>query len=548
MRGRLPVLLPTRFVALIAAVLLALAPTVSAQVRPAVDGAPRISCSAPVIGGSARVQVGRVYPGARIALWFDRLGDGQPGYLEARADAAGFARFEVPLAWAPDLGGDPSGADMTPHDLAAWRGGMLFLRDHDAPGRDRQFVALDLARPEEPLARLTVRFLAPSMLVTGLDAGRAFLYRLPLPGIPSPPEAIPLGAGSPGGAVLDGRGERIFVIADRASGDLRVIRPGETFARPFEPANGVALAAELRGIAASPDGRAVLVTGVTGGSGWLYRIDLATDEVAAIRLDDLGPTGGRVVVGEDGLFAFVAVRGLYVRQVDLLMGSLGHLLAVGAPGQDEVRDLRIVDGNLFALTGRALASRPTDSLTGLEVADLRHVEQEEGRMATNGRISVRRDRDSSASILLMDGVSGTLSVFDARTMRLRETFAGLPIGARGLVLPLDPGSSLAAVLEGEPGGASRLRPLDLGALRARRADALDPVSVSLGGAAEALAMDGSAAMGETYVLLVDGVGVVAVPAARVRDAARGAAESPIDLRRWALPLPDGFEVVAASAM
>lgn len=518
----------------------------------------RIGHSAPIIGETLTVTVDRVWPGDRIALVFDP-GTGQIGrVVEVVADGSGTARFELPLAWRPL---DPSAAtaeQLTAQQKRSADAGMLFSRDAADPlAMVRQLQAFDLGRPGPPMiASVRVAFLAPSLLVTGQDDGGAHLYHLPLPGFPGRPERFDLGSGIPGGAVYDGRGNRVFVIADAASGDLRVVgaespsardlpssRADLRVARPFL-VNGAPLARDMRGIAITADGRSILISAAGEGDPTLYVIDTATDAVTAIPIDDLGADGGRVVVSDDGLYGFVAVRSLYVRQIDLVTRTPGHLLAVGSPGQDEIRDLRVIRGNLFALTGRALSGSKTDSLTGLEVANLRHYAQDGGMTAPG--MTVRDEPGGDAEILLMDPTEGTIAVFDARTMQRRATYSGLPLGARDLLLPADPTSPLAALLEGEPGGSSRLRALHLGVLSSRAEGAIGAESYALGGPARALPLDGANAMGAIYVLHVGGVGLVALPAGLVHEAVDPS--RPIDLAPWTLALPPDFAVSAVSPL
>lgn len=526
-------MIPTRLSQWIVAMLACVATTAVSGAAPA-----RIGHTAPIIGQTMKVTVDRVWPGERIALVFDSGIIGRVTALEEIADGSGTARFDLPLEWLPT---DPSKA--TARQVLAWESGMLFRADgSDLAGMTRFIQAVNPSRPETPLATAEIGFVSPSLLVTGRANGRAGLYHLPLPKFPGQSGMIDLGTGSPGGAVYDGRGNRVFVIADGPSGDLRVVVEGSSTAQPFL-ANGAAFARDLRGIAITADGRTILVSAAGEGDPTLYVIDTATDEVTAIPIDDLGEHGGRVVVSEGGLFGFVSVRSLYVRQIDLLSRSPGHLLAIGSPGQDEIRDLRVIRGNLFALTGRALSSSKTDSLTGLEVANLGHYSQESGMTARD--LGVREDRGET-EILLMDPAEGTIAVFDARTMQRRATYDGLPLGANGLLLPADPTSPLAALLEGEPGGSSSLRPVHLGLLSARSPNAIGE-SVALGGRARALPLEGSAAMGAIYVLHIQRTGLVAVPASLVHQSANTGRA--IDLTEWTLvALPADFEVSSASAL
>ncbi len=353
----------------------------------------RIDFVHPVAGGAMEIVVDRVPPDAEVVLALGGPAGAVP--LETqRADASGTARFGYSLP--------PAVAGETVEFLATFGAG------------------------EGAVARVTID--RPQLLVTGEESGGAWLSRVAVEEDGRTftlLDARELGAGLPGGAVRDGQRTKTYVVADRVAGRLAVV-PDD----PTGIVTGHPLAPDVRDIALTPDGRFVLVTsaGGAGDVGILAVFDARTEKpVANLLLDPLGAHGGKLVVTEDGLRAFVSVSGLYLLEIDLLRRERGDLVGVGGPGQDEIKDLRLVDGHLFALTGR---SDEVGYVTALDVADLRNARLA-GPTRTESRFGVAAV-DGAAALVLLDGGRGAVTVLDARTMALENAFE-VPAGADALL-------------------------------------------------------------------------------------------------------------------
>src|SRR5688572_4804460 len=200
---------------------------------------PRIDYRSPVAGGTLELSVDKVAPFADVSLVL--LVDGQPTMLPLKADASGAARVRLPVPL-------------------------------EAAGKTYDFIASEegSSRPAE----LSLAIAPPSLLLTGTSGGEAWLFEVPLDPRAESPFRVDsivrhaLGRGRPGAAVRDGDGSTIFAIADADAGRVAVLRAG---ALPLR----LILDRDLRGIAATPDGRSILVAaaGASGASGRLYVID-----------------------------------------------------------------------------------------------------------------------------------------------------------------------------------------------------------------------------------------------------------------------------------
>lgn len=289
-------------------------------------------------------------------------------------------------------------------------------------------------------------FQLPQLLVTGTaSSGESYLLRIPVAAGDNAfaPAFAPvnLGVGAPGGAVRDARGTKTYVVSDRVRGMLRVVPDDVRLG-----ASSIDLPADVRGIAITEDGRRIYV--VSGGTtperdGVLTILDTSLDRVVdSLVLDALGEDGGQIVLTRDGHRAFVSVRGLYVREINVRRSQLGALVAVGEPGQERITELRVVDGHVYALTsGRK--KRANASLTSVVVSNLRDAFQVRGLDGSAG-MAVGADR-SGRVLFVLDGSGGEVTVLDAETLARRRTFQ-VPSGADALLLPPNESSERGAVL------------------------------------------------------------------------------------------------------
>jgi len=413
--------------------LLALTASMVAWVGAAAAQDARLDYERPVVGETLQVLVDRVPPGARVGLTLrsDESLEGRtlPDLLQI-ADASGCARFEF----------------LVPAELA----GQGFWLSATLGG------GLNRRTPETH-----VRFQQPQILVTGVSAGRAVASRIYVTGSEQNPfvlaESWTFEPGRPGGAVRDGRGTRTFVVTDAEVGRIEVLRD-------LELGGGVIaslpLPGDIRGIAATPDGRFVLVTSAGDGRNSVLSIlDTREDRPGRILhsqllLDPLGPSGGKLVVAPGGLRAFVSVQGVFLREIDLFIRQPGALVTVGGAAQDEVRDLRIADGFLYALTGR---SDQVTYLTGLEVGNLNHLHQE-GPDLNVTSIGVGRSRGGGA-LLLLNGEGGQLTVIDTETMQRTGDPITIQPGALALLLSPDPSRDTGGLLYPSGVQGSEVRPI-----------------------------------------------------------------------------------------
>lgn len=400
---------------------------------------PRLEALHPVVGETMSVIVDRLPPRVSVALRFNEVVSDSDRLLApqlGRADASGCARFEFNV----------------PDALAGSSWNLLATYQAGDQGSGRT----------ETVGPVQVRFQRPPLLVTGVADGASAFSRLELTGQPDQPfriiETWSFGSTVPGGSVRDGRGTRTFVVTDAAGGVIRILRDSELGGGEI---GTLALAGDIRGLAVTPDGSRILVAsaGVTSDP-VLTVLDTTTDDEAAMILDTLpieplGPNGGKVVISDDGLRAFVSVRGLYLREINLLRMEPGRLINVGSAGQDEIRDLRIVDGFLFALTGR---SDQVHYLTGLEVGNLANLAQE-GPTLLSANIGVG-SRSGRSSVLLLDGEQGQITIIDARTMRRQVRPVAIRPGANALLLTPDPTRESGALLYSAPGGGSLAVPIE----------------------------------------------------------------------------------------
>jgi hypothetical protein len=387
-------------------------------------------------------------------------------------------------------------------------------------------VALDQLAPLDaaaPAAVVAIEIEAPSLLLTGREGGEAVLYRVPLDlaaGAATPfdlagLERRSLGFGEPGAAVRDVRCERTFVIADAARGRLLALEDD-----PRLPAARLDLEPGLRGIAVTPDGRSVLIVSAgdpaAGEAARLHVVE-ARPPFARSVVDlgfPLGAGGGRVVVSSDGLRAFVTLDGAFLRDVDLIAGRPGSkLLAVGAPGQDEIRDLRVIAGSLVALTGRADNRFAPSAITGFDIAYPKRGGSHRAAAQDDSLRFAQRSGDSS--LFLLDGADGSVAVIDVATFRTRGAFA-VPKGADALLLAPDPASTFGALLYGADEPGSEIRSVDLANQRVGDAEAL-------GFAASAASVMGSSSAVD-LLFVAD-------------DAGRLVALRPRTLERFVLPVP-----------
>lgn len=405
---------------------------------------------ATALGQSARLEFAHPIAGSEMVLTVDRAPPGRPVVLalmtgaaqtevdRSIADGSGCARFRIPVAAA-------------------------------VAGEEFVFVAQVDGAATEPVA---VRIQAPTLLVTGIAGDVAVLERVPV--LDREGRAFPralrsrieLGPGlSPGGAVLDARAERIFAIADAPSGLLRTVGPDGS------NLGDVRLRPGLRGIAISGDRLLVASGGAGGELGTVTLLDArgrgAPVILAEVDVGPLGTDGGRIVVAADRLRAFIAIGGLYLREVNLLRSTAGALVKVGGPGQDRLRDLRLVDGNLFALTSRGVGG---GALTGLEVRDLASAAwQNLPRGGAKGGVGFAI---GARSLVVLDGEGAAVTVVNARTMRATGVFA-VPPGADALVLTPNPDQDDCLLLYGEGEARPVALPLSLADFRTGTARALD---------------------------------------------------------------------------
>lgn len=394
---------------------------------------PRVDYRSPVVGGSLELTIDGASPYADLIVTLSA--SGRTDIVgSVVADASGTARLRLPPI--------PESAAGTTYTFAA---------TDRLTGKRSEEVAVEIERP--------------SLLLTGIESGRAVLWRVPLdldaaattPFRSAEVANFDLGTGRPGGAVRDGRASATFVISDVETGILRVIPDSGA------PSLSLELGPNLRGIETSPDGRTILVAaaGRNGENGRL--IILPADEPANWRALDLGyslgRSGGRIVVSSDGLRAFVSLDGAFLRDVDLLHDRTGSkLISVGAASQDEIRDLRIVAGNLFALTGRAGDEERPASVAGLDVANPKKSAVER----TFQRDEELRigSRNGKVSLFLLDGSFGEITVIDVATMAKQGSFT-VPAGADALLLSPDTRSSLGALLYRAETPQAAVRAIDL---------------------------------------------------------------------------------------
>lgn len=402
----------------------------------------------PVAGDRFELLVSRAEPYATLQIVaFDEATKlaGQVVPVRASADGSGSLRYALDL----------------PAGLAG--GKLNFFVSEERPGAAR--------------VQLSVRIVPPTLLVTGVARGGGVLYRVPIVGSGENPfdlansELVRLGPASPGGAVRDGRKTKTFVVSDPGAGLLTVL--GDADGSRLD----LSIAPRLRGIQVTPDGRTVLLTaaGVEGANAQLFLVP--TDEPQAFRSVDLGfpfgaKGGERIAVSEDGVRAFVTLDGALLREVNLLALEPGSkLFAVGAPGLDEIRDLRIVGDRLVALTGKAGAVRSEAERNELEPRDralsaITHVDLADPRRAAIARASGRDSTldlavaNGKLSLFLLDGGQGEVRVLDVETLAARGTFT-VPAGADALLLTPDPTEARAALLYRAGQSDSYLRPLDL---------------------------------------------------------------------------------------
>lgn len=392
-------------------------------------GQPRVHFSSPIVGRDMLVVVDRADPGATVVVQIQRN-----GLIEAP--------LEAPLIGAADA--DASGCARFPLTV---------------PNRLAGETWLMTVRVGEHTEHVPVHFQYPQLLVTGVSGGTAFLSRVEFRGDRQPfhvASTRPLGTGTPGGAARDGRGTRTYVIADADEGVLLVVPDDEA-----ERTRSVFLRPGLRDIVPTPDGRSVLVTSAGGGDSVLYVIDTEDDAALPIEIpiEPIGPNAGRIVVTENGFRAFVSVHGLLLHEVHLLTRRAGILVTVRGPGQDEqrdeIRDLRIVDGVLLALTGRE--DHP-HYVTGIDVANLN-----EGRYRGVGRRGAAVgvfDTDVPIEVLVHDRRAGTFSSVDPRTLIPSRTLS-VPPGAVAMLLPHGTNRSNAALLYEDVEIGSSVLSLDL---------------------------------------------------------------------------------------
>ncbi len=402
----------------------------SAFASTALAQAPRIDFAHPVVGENLVVTTEGWTPGTLVSLRI-RAGGNEQFVGPKTTDGSGFVRFRFD---------DPVSAALL--------------------GQEAELTALGGAI-ESGTARVRVR--APQLLLTGVDAGVAYLYRVDVP-VGDPPSFDPnpdrfrLGAGRPGGAVRDGRGTKTFVVADTVSGLIDIV-PDDPASRPGTELN---VAPGVRDIATTADGDKILIVSAattdpndTATRGILTILDARGERPAQhILLDPLGPRGGRIVPSPDGLRAFVSVQGSYLREVNLLGTRPGALVAVGRPGQDRIKDLRIVGTNVFALTQSSAGAGGPGAVTGLSLGDFKKNAQAMVALAANSFGLTRAgDRDA---LVLLDGTGAEITVIDARTMR-----AGTPIpvppGADALLLTPTPEDQLGGLLYSDGAGGSAIR-------------------------------------------------------------------------------------------
>ena len=412
------------------AILLAL-PAALAQAQEA-----RLDYSSPVVREEMSVLVDRLAPGTTVALSLKQIDSARfaDTPLVKVADASGCARFEVPVP--------PQSEGQTWHLQAILNEG----------GRRRVLESVE------------VRFQLPQIVVTGTENGRAVASRLYVTGLPERPfveaDRWDFGPGRPGGAVRDGRGTMTFVVSDADNGLVTVMRDKELGG---ELIADLVIPRDVRGISITPDGRYVLVTSAGSGSeSYLTILDARAEQPDQIKrreiqLDPLGPVGGKIAVAPGGLRAFVSVRGVFLREVDLLAGQPGALVTVGGAAQEVVRDLRIVDGFLYALTARG---DQVTYLTGLELGNMGDLGNliEEGPDLNVSNIGVSSVRGHGA-LLLLNGEGGKLTVIDTETMQRTGEPVSVQPGALALLLSPHPDRESGGLLYATDDGRSELRPI-----------------------------------------------------------------------------------------
>jgi hypothetical protein len=431
----------------------------------------------PVAGGDLELLVSKAAPYAELqVLALDERGVPLETLDTVRADASGSRAIEIPL---------PAGV--------AGQRFTFVVRENGATGASAQAV---------------VRVVNPAILVTGQTQGSAVLYSVPVDADGeskidfAAAEMIRLGNGEPGNAVRDGRATQTFVIADRAKGVLAVFAD-ETGAR-----RDLVLGTDLRSLATAPDGRTIFATvaGEPGSNGRL--VALSAHDLSITKSIDLGypfgPNGGfRIAFAADGTRAFLALDGAFLRDVNLLALEPGsRLFAVGAPGFDEIRDLRVVGDRLVALTARVDADRVLDTRASNETA-VTGVDLGAPRGAAMLRATGRDGSldialiGNKLSLFVLDGARNEVRVLDVATMAQQRSI-GVPPGADALLLTPNPNTARAALLyeAGRPG--SHLYPLDLGT------GVLDD-RATLGFPAEAMFVSGVSPLIDLF-FVVDGEG------------------------------------------
>lgn len=387
-------------------------------------------------------------------------------------------------------------------------------------------------------AQIAVRVVPPSLLVTGSAGGDAVLHHVPIaidrenPFDLAASRAILLGPGRPGGAVRDGRNTRTFVVSDADRGVLSVIADGD------DARLDVLLAPDLRDLVATPDGRSILVAsgGFPGTNARLFIVP--ADAPTSARSVDLGfpfgPNGGRrIAVSDDGLRAFVTLDGALLREINLLaLEPSNKLFAVGAPGLDEIRDLRVVGDRLVALTQKSGGATPdvidarersVSAVTNVDLGDPRRVSiaRTSGRDATLDLAFA----GGKLGLFLVDGAAGEVRVLDVETLASRGAYA-VPPGADALLLTPDPGNDRGALLYGARTDASALRLFDL------NTGLVAPEAV-LGFAADALPVSGSSRQIDLFFVRNAANRVVAI-----RPDATAAVVLPLDIDIVAVSIGD----------
>ncbi|MBL8765736.1 MAG: hypothetical protein JNL94_00125 [Planctomycetes bacterium] len=373
---------------------------------------PRLDFAHPVEGETMRISIERARPGSVVHIGLADENK-QPLGITWRVvtDGAGNARVDWPL----ERG-------------AAGRGFWLIAQNDGVTIETRGVFQL------------------PQLLVTGMSpTGESTFLRIPVAAgddtfaASFPP--VNLGSGTPGGAVRDARGTKTYVVSDRVRGTLRIVHDDPRLGAP-----SIDLPRDVRGIAITEDGRRIYV--VAGGAtpeqaGVLTIVDTSVDRIVdTLVLDALGDDGGRIVLTRDGHRAFVSVRGLYVREINVRRSQLGALVAVGEPGQERITDLRVVDGHVYALTSGKKAPTAA-SLTSVVVSNLRDAFQVRGLDGSAG-MAVGADR-AGRVLFVLDGSGGEVTVLDAETLARRRTF-DVPAGAAALLLPPNEATDRGAVL------------------------------------------------------------------------------------------------------